>query len=89
LADDTGHEIDVHAFVYDDNGNVIEGIMYPAASLTGEGIINEQPVRCIAPEYVVKFHSGYELKETDFKDVRAICEKFDISVPDEFRARRF
>jgi lincosamide nucleotidyltransferase A/C/D/E len=84
LGDDAGHEIDVHVFVYDAQGNVVDGIMYPAASLTGKGVINEHPVRCIAPEYVVKFHSGYELKETDFRDVRAICEKFDIPLPDEY-----
>lgn len=35
LGDDNGREIDVHSFIFDDKGNVIEGIMYPADSLTG------------------------------------------------------
>ncbi len=30
LGDGKGHEIDVHAFVYDENGVVVDGIMYPA-----------------------------------------------------------
>ncbi|MFM8690338.1 MAG: nucleotidyltransferase domain-containing protein, partial [Candidatus Limnocylindrus sp.] len=28
LRDNKSHEIDVHAFIYDDKGNVVEGIMY-------------------------------------------------------------
>jgi lincosamide nucleotidyltransferase A/C/D/E len=38
LGDGKGHEIDVHVFVYDDKGNVIDGIMYPVESLTGKGM---------------------------------------------------
>ena len=30
---------------------------------------------------MVKFHSGYELKEKDFQDVAALCEKFGIELP--------
>ena len=33
---------------------------------------------------MVKFHSGYELKEKDFKDVSALCKKFGIELPEEF-----
>jgi lincosamide nucleotidyltransferase A/C/D/E len=84
LSDDVGHEIDVHSFVFDATGNVVDGIVYPAASLTGMGDIDGHSVRCIAPEYVVKFHSGYELKEKDFKDVSAICEKFGIDLPQQY-----
>ena len=84
LVDDQSHEIDVHAFVSDDKGNVVDGIMYPPGSLAGRGMMHGQFVRCIAPEYVVKFHSGYELKDKDFQDVSAICEKFGIPLPEEY-----
>jgi lincosamide nucleotidyltransferase A/C/D/E len=84
LGDGNGHEVDVHSFIFDDQGNVVEGIMYPAATLTGTGTIDGHTVRCISPEYVVKFHSGYELKDNDFKDVYAICEKFDLELPEEY-----
>jgi lincosamide nucleotidyltransferase A/C/D/E len=89
LGDDKGHEIDVHVIVLDDQGNGIygpaeNGEMYPAASLTGSGIINSQRVRCISPEWAVKFHSGYVLKEKDFQDVLTLCEKFGIEPPEEY-----
>jgi lincosamide nucleotidyltransferase A/C/D/E len=84
LRDEAGHEVDVHAFVRDRSGNVVSGVRYPADSLTGTGTINDRVVRCIAPEWMVKFHSGYELQEKDFRDVSALCEKFGIALPGEF-----
>lgn len=84
LGDAGGREVDVHAFIYDHKGNIVEGIMYPPQSLTGSGTIDGQLVRCIAPEYLVKFHSGYELKKKDFQDVSALCKKFNIPLPEEY-----
>jgi lincosamide nucleotidyltransferase A/C/D/E len=86
LGDENGREIDVHVIVLDDKGNGIygpreKGEMYPAASLTGTGSIERQAVRCISPEWMVKFHSGYDLKDKDFRDVSALCEKFGIDLP--------
>jgi lincosamide nucleotidyltransferase A/C/D/E len=89
LADDYCHEIDVHVIVLTDKGDGIygpvqNGEIYPAASLTGKGKIGNCKVNCISAEYVVKFHSGYELKEKDYKDVLAVCKKFDLEIPNEF-----
>jgi lincosamide nucleotidyltransferase A/C/D/E len=89
LGDDNGREIDVHVIVIDERGNGIygppeNGEMYPAASLTGTGSINGRSVRCISPEWMVKFHSGYEMKEKDFRDVSALCKKFAIELPESF-----
>ena len=36
------------------------------------------------PEWLVKFHTGYELDENDFHDVKALCERFCIALPDEY-----
>jgi lincosamide nucleotidyltransferase A/C/D/E len=33
---------------------------------------------------MVKFHSGYALDENDYRDVKALCERFDIPLPAEF-----
>jgi lincosamide nucleotidyltransferase A/C/D/E len=55
--------------------------MYPAASLTGTGTIERQAVRCISAEWMVKFHSGYDLKDKDFRDASALCKKFGIDLP--------
>jgi lincosamide nucleotidyltransferase A/C/D/E len=86
LGDANGREIDVHVIVLDDKGNGSygprqKGEMYPAESLTGTGIIDGQTVRCISPEWAVKFHAGYEPKEKDFWDVSALCQKFGINLP--------
>jgi lincosamide nucleotidyltransferase A/C/D/E len=86
LGDENGREIDVHVIVFDEKGNGIygpreNGEMYPAASLTGTGQIEGHTVRCISPDWMVKFHSDYELKDKDFRDVSALCKKFGITVP--------
>jgi lincosamide nucleotidyltransferase A/C/D/E len=90
LGDEYSREIDVHVIVFDSQGNGIygpkeNGEMYPAASLTGTGLIEGRTVRCISPEWVVKFHSGYELKDKDFRDVYALCTKFGIDLPAEYK----
>jgi lincosamide nucleotidyltransferase A/C/D/E len=89
LADDCNHEIDVHVIALNDNGDGIygpieNGEMFPAASLTGKGKIGNLEVNCISPEYVVIFHSGFELKEKDCKDILAICKKFNLEIPSEY-----
>lgn len=84
LGDNKGCEVDVHAFTFDDKGHVIEGVEYPEGSLTGTGSIDGYTVRCIDPEHLVKFHTGYKLSEKDFKDVVALCERFGIEYPAEY-----
>ena len=89
LGDAHGREIDVHVIVIDAEGNGIygpveDGEMYPAASLAGSGVIDGLAVRCISAEWAVKFHTGYDLKDKDFKDVSAICERFGIALPEEY-----
>ena len=90
MEDQSGHEVDVHVITLDDAGNGIygpaeTGIAYPASSLAGRGVIAGRFVQCISPEDMVKFHSGYELDENDFHDVLALCEKFGLEVPEEYR----
>lgn len=90
LADVNGHKIDVHVIVIDKKGNGIygpveNGEMYPVDSLAGTGRIENKKVRCISPAWMVKFHSGYELKEKDFQDVSALCEKFNLSLPEGYK----
>lgn len=89
LGDGHGREVDVHVIVLDSQGDGIygppeNGEKYPAASLTGSGLIEGRTVRCISPDWMVRFHSGYELKEKDFRDVSALCKKFGIGLPPEY-----
>lgn len=90
LGDDQGRMIDVHAIDFDDKGNGIygpqeNGAMYPASSLTGTGIIGGRTVNCLSAEYQIESHSGYKLREKDHQDILALCEKFQIEVPTEYR----
>jgi lincosamide nucleotidyltransferase A/C/D/E len=89
LTDHKGREIDVHVISRDESGNGIYGppemgVIYPAESLTGNGVIDDYPVRCISPQWMIKFHSGYTLTEKDYKDVSALCEKYGIQLPHEY-----
>ena len=34
---------------------------------------------------MVEFHTGYELDEDDYHDVKALCEKFSIALPEEYK----
>ena len=60
------------------------GEMYSATSLKGVGKINGQSVRCVSAEWSLKFHSGYELKEKDYRDMAALCKKFNLELPEEY-----
>ena len=87
LGDDKGHEVDVHAFVYDSDGNGVygpRGVTYPPAALSGTGTIDGQVVSCISAESLVKFHTGYALQMTDYHDVTALCEQFGTEYPEEY-----
>lgn len=92
LGDSKGHLVDVHAFTFDAEGNGIygpveRGVTYPALSLTGSGKVNGQSVKCISAQQIVKFHTGYKPDENDIKDVTALCERFKIELPKEYREK--
>ena len=81
LGDNQGHQIDIHSYTFDTAGNHVYGVAYPFDSLTGTGSVNGQPVKCISPEWLVKFHTGYKLDENDYHDVKALCQHFGIEMP--------
>jgi lincosamide nucleotidyltransferase A/C/D/E len=85
LADDEGHRLDVHSYTLDAAGNNVYGVPYAAEHLTGNGVIDGHPVHAIAPEWLVRFHCGYEPDENDNHDVRLLCERFQIPVPELYR----
>lgn len=85
MGDDQGHAVDFHSYTFDADGNLIFGVPYPPDSLTGTGTILGYPVKCITPDWLVKFHSGYELDENDYRDVAALCQRFNIPLPPEYK----
>lgn len=84
LGDDQGHEVDFHSYTFDVHGKHVFGVLYPFESLSSSGTIQGYPVKCISVEWMVKFHSGYELDEDDYHDVLVLCERFNIALPVEY-----
>lgn len=84
LGDDHGRQIDIHSYTFDSSGNHVYGVEYPFESLTGTGVVKGHYVKCISPEWAVKFHTGYKFDEDDYCDVKALCERFNIKMPSEY-----
>jgi lincosamide nucleotidyltransferase A/C/D/E len=61
--------------------------MYPAGSLGGRGRVGDTVVGCVTAAQLVEFHTGYELRSTDRHDVKVLCDRFGIPIPDEYRRR--
>jgi lincosamide nucleotidyltransferase A/C/D/E len=88
LGHDDGRQIDVHAIVFDAAGNGIygpaeNGLMYPAGSLSGAGSVDGVEVKCLTAAFQVG-RTGYTLRDKDFRDVRALCERFGLTPPASF-----
>lgn len=86
LADGNGNRIDVHSYLLDDTGGNRFGIGYIGQDLTGSGVIDGHPVRCIGPESLLRFHTGYAVDETDYHDVRLLCRKFGLAMPRDYES---
>lgn len=85
LGDAHGSRVDVHSYALDEAGGNIFGVPYRSEHLTGIGSIDGYAVRCIAPEWLVMFHTGYEPDENDRHDVLLLCGRFGIEVPGVYR----
>ena len=90
LGDDHDRRVDIHAIVFDATGIGIlgppeNGNAYPAGSLDGSGVIAGRTVRCIAPEFLVQFHTGYPIRDSDRHDVGLLCERFGLPLPEGYR----
>ncbi len=84
MGDSVGHYVDVHTYTFDPVNHPEFGIDYPIESLNGTGSINGYPVRCISLNYMVQFHTGYKVDETDYHDVKTLCQQFGIALPAEY-----
>jgi lincosamide nucleotidyltransferase A/C/D/E len=86
FGNNSGSEVDAHFFIKDDEGNIVDGITYPTESLTGSGVINGYPVRCIDPNHMVEFLAPYISKHPRkyIQAVSELCKKFNIPLPKEY-----
>jgi hypothetical protein len=62
------------------------GETYPSDALDGRGAINGTDVRCEAAAWSLLWHTGYPARPVDFHDVRRLCARFDLELPEMFRS---
>jgi len=65
-------------------GSALLGHSFPDEALAGIGIIDGTAVRCDAPEWSVRWHTGYRPREIDRHDVNQLCQRFAITLPPGF-----
>lgn len=92
LGDDRGVEVDVHAVVFDADGNGLyrtengEVWVYPAEGFGGRGVIDGSAVRCLSPAVQVLCHAhGYAPSEKDVHDMQLLEQRFGIQLPPHLR----
>ncbi len=91
MTDRRGRALDVHVLTMDGAGNGWYGppgdqrLGWPAEDLTARGTIAGRPVRCPTARWQVDSHDGYVLDSDDRADLRALCRRFGLSVPDRAR----
>ena len=92
LMDPTGRLVDLHAF--DDTTTLMgvdgierhgpDGLAYETGGFCGVGTIDGQQVACMSAEFQVRSHTGYEVDENDWHDVRHLHERFGLPIPADY-----
>ena len=92
LANGLGLEVDVHAVLFDDDGNGVyrmqngEDWIFPAEGFSGRGLVGGLSVRCLSPATQVLCHAtGYVPVEKDFHDMALLGERFGVELPPQLR----
>jgi lincosamide nucleotidyltransferase A/C/D/E len=92
LADSSGLEVDVHAIVFDQDGNGVYRMengsdwIFPAAGFSGRGVVKGIVVRCLSPETQVLCHAhGYVPTEKDLRDMELLQARFGVDLPPHLR----
>ena len=80
-----GHLIDIHSCSFDEDNKHIYGVKYTWEALQGRGQIGGVDLRCIPPEILVEYHTGYQLDGNDYHDVRLLCAKFNLAIPSGYK----
>lgn len=65
-------------------GSVSGGQVLPAEALAGSGVLGGEPVRCEAPQWALRWHTGYPPRAVDHHDVPLLCERFGLALPEAF-----
>ena len=80
-------QVDLHPIVWARSGagvqtsSASEVFEYPPGSLDAEGQIAGRSVRCATPALQLAFHSHYQPREHDRRDMAALADEFGLSLP--------
>ena len=95
LADRSGLEVDVHAIVFDREGNGVYRMengsdwIFLAAGFSGLGVVQGISARCLSPETQVLCHAhGYIPTEKDFQDMELLQARFGVELPPHLRRNK-
>ena len=86
LQDGGGHQVDIHSYIRNEQGQIVGGVEYPGDSLTGQGKIGHAKVRCIKADWLVDFHLGYPFDENDYNDVKYLSNLHRLSLPADYQS---
>lgn len=86
LHDGATLRLDLHLYETLHRGNVHYGsvnapVVFPAAALAGRGVIDDCIVRCEAPEWALRWHTGYPARAVDRHDVALLCACYGLEPP--------
>lgn len=88
LADDYGHEVDVHAIDFDEDGNGVYRMpdgsnwIFTARGLSGQGVVEGLEVKCLSAETQVQCHAqGYTPQDRDLQDMSLLQARFGLELP--------
>jgi lincosamide nucleotidyltransferase A/C/D/E len=90
LRDPSDRRIDCHPVTFDATGAATQRLpdgrdaIYPAAGFTGHGVIDGRSVRCLTADVQVLHHLGYEPDDKDFHDIRLLCARFGLPLPEHY-----
>jgi lincosamide nucleotidyltransferase A/C/D/E len=95
LRDPSGRQVDLHPLTFDARGDGWQELpdgrrdRYAAAGLQGRGRVGTRRVRCITPDLQLRHHeySSGSPDDVDWDDVRVLCERFGLAVPEAYRDR--
>jgi lincosamide nucleotidyltransferase A/C/D/E len=90
LHDGRSRRVDLHLYEALDGsrlhyGSVTAPFVFTVDDLAGRGEIDGVAVRCEAPAFALRNHTGYAARDIDHLDVAVLCEHFGLDVPGEYR----
>ncbi len=82
--------VDLHPIAWTPAGGVQRGragevFDYPPGSLDAQGVIAGRTVRCGTPDLQLAFHTHYEPRDHDRRDMAALADAFGLSLPPAYR----